>query len=164
MATDPYSNDHGDESPASQNTGYLIWRVVNLWQKTQRAVLAPFELTPVQFLLLSGLAELAAEAVAIKQSALAQHCRTDAMMTSQVIRALEKRGLVRRARHQQDGRAVAVVLTEDGGRAVAEAASAVQAADAEFFAGLGDRGDEFADALTMLTGERPRRRVRALGA
>jgi len=47
---------------------------------------------------------------------------------------------------------------------VNDAEPAVQAADAKFFAGLGDRADEFADALTVLTGERPRRRVRALGS
>ncbi|HAA91414.1 MAG TPA: MarR family transcriptional regulator, partial [Rhodospirillaceae bacterium] len=115
-------SDHAhSDTPASQGTGYLIWRVVNLWQKTQKETLAQFDLTPVQFLLLSGLAELSPDDAAIKQSTLAQHCRTDAMMTSQVIRSLEKRGLVRRTRHRQDRRAVSIVLTEEGGSAVNDA-------------------------------------------
>ena len=34
--------------------GYLLWRAANLWQKRVRAVLAPFDVTPVQYLLLAG--------------------------------------------------------------------------------------------------------------
>jgi hypothetical protein len=43
------------------------------------------------------------------------------------------------------------------------AAPAAALADAIFFAGLGHRVDEFADALALLTGEKRRRRVKAIG-
>jgi len=161
----------------SQATGHLIWQVVNLWQKAQKNALAPFDLTPVQYLLLAGLKELGEEmnqaggkrdgrkhgGGSIKQSDLAQQCHTDAMMTSQVIRTMEKRGLVQRTTHESDGRAVAVQLTDDGLQRLSLAAPAAALADANFFAGLGHRVDEFADALALLTGEKRRRRVKAIG-
>jgi DNA-binding MarR family transcriptional regulator len=158
--------------PGSHATGYLLWQVTNLWQKAQKDALAPFDLTPVQYLLLAGLKELGEDldqaggkrgAGSIKQSDLAQQCHTDAMMTSQVIRALEKRSLVQRATHESDGRAIAVQLTDDGLQRLNQAAPAAALADAHFFAGLGDRVDEFADALALLTGEKRRRRVKAIG-
>src|SRR3546814_1337383 len=70
-------------SPAL-TTGFLLWQVGNLWQKRQRGALAAFGLTPVQYLLLTGVAELTATAGGpVKQAAVARHCRTDPMMTSQ---------------------------------------------------------------------------------
>ena len=170
------------DMPGSQATGYLIWQVVNLWQKAQKDALAPFDLTPVQYLLLAGLKELSEDLTqgarkrdrgkrdggksgggSIKQSDLAQQCHTDAMMTSQVIRTLQKRALVQRATHESDGRAIAVQLTDEGLQRLSQAAPAATLADAHFFAGLGDRVDEFADALALLTGEKRRRRVKAIG-
>ena len=159
----PNTQPPAPDSSVSQNTGYSIWHVVNLWQKAQKDALAPFDITPVQFLLLAGLAELSQGSSAIKQSALAHHCRTDAMMTSQVIRTLEKRGFVQRSQHEEDGRAVATQLTKTGQDLVAAATPAVSQADAQFFASLGDRVDEFTDALAMLAGEKRRRRVKAIG-
>jgi len=54
-----------------------------------------------------------------------------------------------------------VVVTEAGQSVVAPAIEAVDAAEDEFFAALGPNVSAFGDALTLLTGERPRHRVRA---
>jgi len=140
--------------------GYLLWQAANLWQRQMRAVLAPHNITPVQFLLLSGLHELAG-AGPVKQADLARHCNTDPMMTSQVVRTLEKAGLVRRASHDGDGRAVALVLTESGATLMDRAAADMREADSRFHEPLAEYGDAFADALQMLGGVKPRRRVRA---
>ena len=72
-------------SSVRHNTGYSIWHVVNMWQKTQKDALAPFNMTPVQFLLIAGLTELSVDNSTIKQSALAQYCRTDAMMFAYIL-------------------------------------------------------------------------------
>src|SRR4051794_41912041 len=79
-----------DESP-----GLMLWRVTNAWQAAQRATLGPFDLTHVQFVLLASLAWLRADGP-VTQRELASHARTDPMMTSQVLRALEAKGLVDR--------------------------------------------------------------------
>jgi DNA-binding MarR family transcriptional regulator len=60
------------------------------------------------------------------------------MMTSQVLRALEARGLVTRAPHPDDARARVLAPTDAGRRAVSRALPVVEDADAAFFAAAGD--------------------------
>ncbi len=72
----------------------MLWRVTNAWQASIRAALRPFDLTHVQFVLLAALTWLDAE-TPITQRGLAEYARTDAMMTSQVIRTLESKGVCR---------------------------------------------------------------------
>lgn len=161
MGDDDNSNNVGARHPAARNTGYLLWQAVNRWQRVQKQALAPFDLTPVQFLLLSGARELGAAGEPPTQAVLARHCRTDPMMTSQVLRALEKERLVARHAHDGDGRAMVVEVTVSGQSIVVAAIEAVDRAEEEFFAALGPNVSAFSDALTLLTGERPRHRVRA---
>ncbi|MGE4218502.1 MAG: MarR family winged helix-turn-helix transcriptional regulator [Alphaproteobacteria bacterium] len=159
MAADAQDDTRG--GPAD-GTGFLVWRVANLWQKQQRRALDAAGLTPVQYLLLAGLTDLTERAAGpITQAALAQHCRTDPMMTSQVLRALADGGLIRRRAHRGDGRAMALVPTASGRAKARSARDAVRAADADFFARLGEEETLFADVLRLLAGERPRRRVKA---
>lgn len=72
------------------------------------------------------------------------------MMTSQVIRKLESRGLVSRSRDPADSRAWRLSLTMTGATLLAEALADVEAADQAYFAALGDAGPEFARALSAL--------------
>lgn len=142
--------------------GYLLWRAANLWQKRIRAVLAPYGLTPVQYLLLAGLRDvIAADGGSTNQASLARHCQTDPMMTSQVLRVLEKAGFVARQPNASDGRAVALVLTDTGVDLLSRAEKDIVDADAQFHAPLGEEKALFGDALRLLSGVRPRRRVKA---
>jgi DNA-binding MarR family transcriptional regulator len=104
------------------------------------AALRPFGLTHVQFVLLASawwLTRVAGEQPS--QRRLAEHAATDPMMTSQVLRALEARGLVARAADPGDARARRLAVTEPGARLALAAIRAVEAADAAFFAPAGDR-------------------------
>jgi DNA-binding MarR family transcriptional regulator len=146
----------------SRTTGYLLWQVVNRWQRRQKQVLAPFGLTPVQFLLLSGLHDLTAAGEGpVTQVTLARQCRTDPMMTSQVLRVLEAQALISRRAHDGDGRAMALAITEPGRTLVARAVEAVSRSEFDFFSALGADVPAFGDALALLAGEKPRRRVPA---
>ena len=143
--------------------GYLLWRAANLWQKRMRTVLAPYGVTPVQYLLLAGLRDIGgAESLPVKQAALARYCQTDPMMTSQVVRALEKARLVQRQAHADDGRAFALVLTSMGTDLLARAEAEIVQADNYFHGPLGPEKDAFGDALRLVSGVRPRRRVKAV--
>jgi DNA-binding MarR family transcriptional regulator len=122
-----------DDSP-----GLLLWQVTNRWQSAQRATLKPFGLTHVQFVLLASLTWLADEGP-VTQRALADHAATDPMMTSQVVRVLEQRGLVQRAPHPDDKRARALSVTPSGRALANRAVVAVEACDDAFFAVLGKR-------------------------
>ena len=134
---------------ADRSPGLCLWRATNRWQASQRAVLQPFGLTHVQFVLLASLTWLE-QGEPITQRQLADHAATDPMMTSQVLRALERRGLVRREPHPVDGRANAVVATGEGVALANRAVKAVEACDRAFFAPLGASVLGFADGLAQL--------------
>ena len=151
-----------DEDVPVRTTGYLLWQAVNRWQRRQKKVLQPFGLTPVQFLLLAGLSELSEpDGIPVTQAALARHCRTDPMMTSQVLRVLQGQDLVVRRSHDGDGRAVALTITTPGRTLVRRAVDAVAKSEESFFAALGADVPAFGNALALLIGEKPRRRVQA---
>jgi DNA-binding MarR family transcriptional regulator len=102
--------------------------------------LRPLGLTHVQFVLLASvwwLTQVAGETPT--QRRLAEHAATDPMMTSQVLRILEGRGLVTREVDPEDSRALRLAVTESGIRLAQEAIRVVEATDAEFFAEAGER-------------------------
>ncbi|MEO5834700.1 MAG: MarR family winged helix-turn-helix transcriptional regulator, partial [Nakamurella sp.] len=129
---------------AEDSPGLLLWRVTNSWQAAQRSALKPLALTHVQFVLLAAVTWLTAPSRAdpagVTQQQLSAYARTDPMMTSQVVRALETLGLVTRDAHPTDGRA-RVLATTEAGRALADRAVAVvEACDRDFFGPL--EGDQ----------------------
>jgi DNA-binding MarR family transcriptional regulator len=124
-----------DESP-----GFLLWRVTLRWQRVIAAALRPMGLTHVQFVLLASvwwLASVAGEGPA--QRRVADHAGTDPMMTSQVLRTLEGRGLITRELDPDDSRARRLGITSQGAELAKRAISVVEAADGEFFAAAGER-------------------------
>jgi len=134
---------------ADESTGLLLWQVTNRWQAAQRAALQPFGLTHVQFVLAAALVWLAEDGP-VTQRRLADFAGTDPMMTSQVVRVLEARGLVDRSPHPDDGRARALSVTGRGRALVNRAVVAVEACDAEFFGPLGRTRSPFTRALATL--------------
>lgn len=136
------------------STGLVLWRVTNAWQAAQRAALAPFGLTHVQFVLLASLAWLTDESAdgiaSITQQGLASVAGTDPMMTSQVVRVLEDRGLLVRSDNPHDRRAKALGITDSGAELVNRAVAVVERCDSDFFAPLGDQVPEFTDRLRAL--------------
>jgi DNA-binding MarR family transcriptional regulator len=122
--------DYAERSP-----GFLLWQLAHLWQRQVVSLLKPVGLTHVQFILLSGLKQLAAKRqVSITQVQLADYARTDIMMTSKVLRKLEERGLVERKGHPDDTRARALALTAEGDALLKKAAKLIDAHDEAFFA------------------------------
>jgi DNA-binding MarR family transcriptional regulator len=113
--------------------------------------LAPHGLTHVQFVLLASLWWLEGhDDHPATQARLAQQAGTDPMMTSQVTRKLEARGLLKRAVDPADSRARQLRLTATGRALVGRALSDVEAADDDYFASLGNRRSAFLEALRAL--------------
>lgn len=139
--------------------GALLWRAANDWQRAAQSALSPLSLTYPQALLLTTLADRNREVGATIQVELARQARADVMMTSQIIRALERRRLVARAQVDGDARARRVTLTPAGETAAAEARVALAATIDAFFAPLGAERGAFAAALGRLIGIRVRLRV-----
>lgn len=131
----------------TDSPGLLLWRATLRWQRAVAAALKPLDLTHVQFVLLAStwwLTSVAGETPS--QRRLAEHAGTDPMMTSQVVRTLEGKGLITRAEHPTDSRARALSVTRRGAGLARRALAVVEAADAEFFAAAGDQ----AALLTVL--------------
>jgi MarR family transcriptional regulator, organic hydroperoxide resistance regulator len=140
--------EQADDSP-----GFLLWQLTNLWQKRMRAVLAPLGITHVQFVLLASIAWLEQSEPLVSQTLLAHHAHTDVMMTSQVVRTLEEKGLVTRAAHPTDTRAKVVTLTAEGRKLAQHAMSVVETADAQFFEALGGQVSTIVQLMRQLVSE-----------
>jgi DNA-binding MarR family transcriptional regulator len=121
------------------------------WQRKVRAALAPHELTHAQFALLTSLWWLEENDGPPSQARLAEQAATDQMMTSQVLRRLEGRGLVSRSPDPGDARAQRVATTAAGRKLLAPALADVEAVDAEYFAPLGGRREAFLRDLARLS-------------
>ncbi len=121
---------------ADTSPGLLLWRLNNDWQSRQRAALKHFGLTHVQFVLLASLA-YAADERELTQRQLAEFAHTDAMMTSQVVRRLEQKGLVSRHASKYDRRAVRLAPTIVGLQLVNKAMVVVESVDEAFFDKVG---------------------------
>jgi DNA-binding MarR family transcriptional regulator len=105
----------------------------------------------VQFVLLASLWWLEGhEDQPPTQARLAQQAGTDPMMTSQVTRKLEARGLLERELDPADSRSRQLRLTATGRALVGRALSDVEAADDDYFAALGNRRNAFLEALGAL--------------
>lgn len=126
----------GDEPRGpGQSPGFLLWQVTNRWQRGIVASLKPLGLTHVQFVLLASVWWLSRGGGALPtQREVADHAGTDRMMTSQVLRTLERRGLVARDRDSRDGRARRIAATAPGAELAEQAIDVVEAADRAFFA------------------------------
>lgn len=139
----------------AESPGFLLWQVTNTWQRQQRAALEPLGLTHVQFVLLAGVAWLTRTDAPLTQTQLARHARTDLMMTSQVLRTLESKGLIARDRHPTDSRARCLRVTDAGRALAARAIGVVEEVDRVFFAALGEEQAALVAALQILTSAGP---------
>jgi DNA-binding MarR family transcriptional regulator len=131
---------HPSESP-----GFLLWHATLRWQRGVAAALAPLDLTHVQFVLLACTWWLNEQGEHPTQVGLAAQAGTDVKMTSQVVRSLEKKGLVEREVDPADTRARRLSVTRRGARLAPKAIAVVEAVDADFFSEL-----KTADAVDFL--------------
>ena len=117
----------------SDSPGFLLWHVTLRWQRDIAAALAPLDLTHVQFVLLATTWWLNSAGQDPNQLALARQAGTDVKMTSQVLRKLETKALIRREVDPADTRAKKLRVTDRGAELAVQAIAAVEAADVAFF-------------------------------
>jgi len=135
---------------ANESPGFLLWQLTNLWQHHIRCALAPLGITHVQFVLLASAAWLENTEKLVSQATLSRHARTDIVMTSQVVRTLEEKGLLTRTIHPTDTRAKVVSLTAEGREAARRAVAVVEEADDQFFKELGEQASTFLSLMRRL--------------
>ncbi|OKI42482.1 MarR family transcriptional regulator [Streptomyces sp. CB03578] len=117
-----------------ESPGFLLWHVTLRWQRDITAALTPLDLTHVQFVLLACTWWLNGQGERPNQLAVARQAGTDVKMTSQVLRTLEKKGLIEREVDPADTRAKRLRVTALGAELAPRAIAAVEEVDARFFA------------------------------
>ena len=146
--SEPFSVQHAGES-----TGFLLLQVTSLWQRRVAHALRPYHLTQVQYALLASLLRLARGKEPVSQISLARHAKMDPMMCSQVLRTLEKAGLLQRRPSATDARAKILALTPAGTELAWQTVPVVEAVDWSFFQELGPDLKSFNQALARLAGD-----------
>ncbi|HUK75764.1 MAG TPA: MarR family winged helix-turn-helix transcriptional regulator [Nitrososphaerales archaeon] len=130
--------------------GFLLWQVTNSWQRRIRRALKGVGLTHVQFVLLTATDWLSDAKLPTTQSNVARFAHTDVMMTSQVTRTLEGKGLVVVEENPSDARAHTLRVTPAGKKLVRAALELVEDADGEFFGPLARDSARFVETLNLL--------------
>lgn len=137
--------DNAEDSP-----GFSLWQVSSLWQRRINAGLKPFGLTHAQFVLLASLTWLVNDEKPLTQVDLASHAKMDVMMTSNVLRTLEDKGLIIRNPHPTDTRAKSLAVTGKGFELAGQAVKVVEDIDKSFFEQLGADTKIFNEQLLKL--------------
>ena len=135
----------------SRTFGFRLWHVRQALSRRLEAELAPLGLTYLQYIMLRAADRQARLGERPSQARLASVLAMDRMLVSKVLRLLQHKGLIVRPVHPGDARAVEIVLTEAGRRALAAALPVAGAAQDAFFGALGPkRLVEFSRALDDL--------------
>lgn len=137
----------------NDSPGYLLGQLMILWQRKQKRVLDPLDLTQTQFVLLAALAWLSRESDAVTQIDIANQGNADRMMVSKVLRTLEEKKFITRHEHPTDTRAKTIRLTAEGEIVFRKALIAIENADVEFFAALGPDLPHFNSSIVKLIAE-----------
>ncbi|MES2830074.1 MAG: MarR family transcriptional regulator [Bacteroidota bacterium] len=134
----------------NDSPGYLLGQVTMLWQRKQKRVLDPLDLTQTQFVLLAALGWLAKENDAVTQVDIANQSNADRMMVSKVLRTLEEKGFITREAHKTDTRAKIIELTNQGELVLQKGLVEIENADLEFFASLENALPSFNKSMVQL--------------
>jgi MarR family transcriptional regulator, organic hydroperoxide resistance regulator len=132
----------------TDSPGWLLWELTHLWKRKLEEELEQYDLTAFQLMLLRGLMHLASkDKKSTTQVDLANLLRSNKMMTSNVLRTLETKGLIKREAHPTDTRAKVLVLTSAGITLGNQAIKELQKLNKEFF---GDDSQDFTQVIKKL--------------
>lgn len=112
--------------------GFLLWHISTSWRGSIEGVLKPMDLTHPQFVVLATLGWLTRKGDLVSQAAIGKMAGLDPNTTSQIIKGLENKDLIKR-KPSSDGRAKNPLLTSKGNEVLVQALPAVEATDACFF-------------------------------
>ncbi|NRQ32202.1 MarR family transcriptional regulator [Nonomuraea sp. NN258] len=134
------------------STGWLVWQVAVRMRASLDRALEPHGLTSTHYGVLASLQGLSQGGRPPSQRQLADFAGLEPMHVSKVVRALEQAGLLERANHPGDTRAVQLTLTPRGAEALAAGRRAVLDLEREHLSPLDadQAGQLHAHLLTLL--------------
>lgn len=129
---------------------YFLWQVYTEWQKGKNEIIAEYNITSAQMTLMTAIYWVIQSGHDNMQAIVANAAKMDKMTTSEVLKTLQKKGLVRRKKHALDTRAKVVELTEQGLEITVKALRKVNKYNINYFSALGDSKAEFIATLQKL--------------
>ena len=137
-------------------TGYLLWRLTTRLRAAVDRLLAPLGLSHAQYTLLASLYGFSYSGAEPSQRELAEWTGLEPIFVSKLARALEQDGLIERAEHPADPRALRLRLTRHGAVVAERAIALVLAFQEDFTAPIGgthsQRNRELVSTLQTLLG------------
>ncbi len=126
QAERPADRPHSGENPSDESLADAFWSVARQLRETSQETLAPWDITPAQFRALRVLRRHGES----RLSELSGRLHIAARSTTEVIDALESRGLVARRPDPDDRRAILVGVSEHGS-SVLDAIATARGTEAE---------------------------------
>jgi DNA-binding MarR family transcriptional regulator len=139
--------------------GFTLLKAAQVWRTEASVVLREHELTVPQFLVVMALYRQARHGWGpLTQNEVAVRLGMDANTTSQIVRTLERRGLLTRTPHPDDARARALALTPQGIDRGRDASASARALNDLFFSAVApDQLQSLGDILdTLITASEAR--------
>ncbi|MFP3886687.1 MarR family winged helix-turn-helix transcriptional regulator [Priestia filamentosa] len=130
-----------------------MWKVTGAWQRLITKKLSPFNLTHVQFILLSANEFLSSHGENVTQKKLSDFTGTNIMMVSDVVRTLQAKGLIIRSKNPSDKREMILSTTKQGTQKVKDVLPIVEAVDEEFFGNINNEQETLIAMLSSLLEE-----------
>ncbi|MCP5469293.1 MAG: winged helix DNA-binding protein [Chlamydiales bacterium] len=126
-----------DYDAPEKSPGFLLWHLSTSWRSCIESALKEFDLTHPQFVVLATLAWLTRGGERVTQAKVGQLAGLDPNTTSQIVRGLERKGLLVR-KSSTDARAKNPSLTAKGKRLLTSALPKVEDTDEAYFETLSE--------------------------
>jgi len=94
--------------------GFVLWKVFHQYQREIDRALLPLDLTHLQFTTLTLTAWLAQDGKSVTLTALVHHSQIHKVQLSQMLKALEQKGMVSRSTNETDVRSKDITVTRAG--------------------------------------------------
>ncbi len=125
---------------AKFSLGFLVWKISNKLQSLHRLALKELDLTPTQFSVLASVVYISSIQENLTQSLLCKHTEMDKMLTSDIIKSLVAKKLVKKKENEEDSRSFLIQPTPLGIEKANKAIKIVEDIDQDFFKSVGNKG------------------------
>lgn len=133
--------------------GFVMWRVMHRYERELERALTQLDLTHLQFTILALVAWTEKEGGAASQAELARFGDVHVMQLSNVLKALEHKGMIDRSQRPGSGRAKTVAITREGLETLGAAFPLAVAVQQRMFGDAGRPKGPLLTALVLIDGE-----------
>lgn len=128
-------------------SGFLLYSAYFAWKRKIESTLLSHDHTYIQFMLLMTLGLFKKDKANVSQNDIAKFLSFDVIVTSQVLRMLEKRGLLKRSPKEGNERSKFLELTNASVAKIQGAAKDLLKAEESFFVSLRENKQDFDEQL-----------------